>query len=105
MSAYIKLATLEYPRHEGDIRLEYPDILESQTGDTFPCPTTYAIVKVTPHPVINVATQRCVVGQPVLCDDMWSMTWLIRPATPEEIEYRASVNVLDQPGAPPDVIS
>lgn len=49
--AYIKLATLEYPLHEGNIRLEHPEILESQTGDTFPCPPTYAKVEQTEPPI------------------------------------------------------
>jgi hypothetical protein len=37
--AYIKLLTKEYPRFQGDIRLEHPEI-----GDVFSCPNTYAEV-------------------------------------------------------------
>lgn len=104
MSAYIKLATFEYPRYEGDIRLEHPNILESQTGDTFPCPDTYAPVSWVDQPVYDYTTQRCGEGQPELVDGAWRMTWITRPATQEEIDYREPANILDQPGAAPDVI-
>ena len=65
MSAYIKLLTLEYPKHEGDIRLEHPEIHEDQTGETFPCPETYAPVIWVNPPTIT-ETQRCHEGAPEL---------------------------------------
>jgi len=108
MSAYIKLATLEYPRHEGDIRLDHPEILESQTGDTFPCPETYALVVPTQRPTFDFATFKCIEGAPMQTDGVWQMTWVVVPLTQEELDYRqnqlAALNFLDKPGSVPDVI-
>jgi len=108
MSAYIKLTTLEYPRHEGDIRLDHPEILESQTGDTFPCPPTYALVTPTQRPVFNPSVSKCIEGAPVQAEGAWQMTWVVTPLTQEELDFyaqqEASFNLLDQPGSAPDVI-
>ena len=101
MSAYIKLSTLEYPRHEGDIRIEYPDIREDQTGSTFPCPDTYALVTWVDNPTVR-HDERYYEGLPELVDGTWRMTWLVRPATQEEQD--ALINDLDAPGSTPDVI-
>lgn len=50
MTTYIKLSTLEYPLHEGDIRLAHPDIPEHLTHPNFPCPDDYAeVVAVLPE--------------------------------------------------------
>jgi hypothetical protein len=90
MSQYIKLATLEYPRHEGDIRLEHPEILESQTGDTFPCPDTYAPVVYEDQPSIDWAVQAMELGEPVQNDaGNWTATWVVRDLTPEELEQQS----------------
>jgi hypothetical protein len=108
MSAYIKLATLEYPRHEGDIRLDHPEIQESQTGDTFPCPSTYALVEQTQRPTFNPAVSKCVEGAPVQVDGTWQTTWVVVLLTQEELDFNAqqeaSLNLLDQPGSTPNVI-
>ena len=89
MTAYIKLSTLEFPRHEGDIRIEHPEITEDQTGDTFPCPDTYAPVVFVDQPEYDQETQRCELGTPVNENGEWRMTWVVRAATPEEIESAA----------------
>jgi hypothetical protein len=86
MSSYIKLSTLEYPRHEGDIRLEYPEITEDQTGDSFPCPDTYALVKETTAPEFNFATQVCYETAPVQIDSVWTQQWAVRSMTDEELQ-------------------
>tara|TARA_R110000868_G_scaffold410917_1_gene700853 strand:- start:1113 stop:1442 length:330 start_codon:yes stop_codon:yes gene_type:complete len=108
MSAYIKLATLEYPRHEGDIRLDHPEILESQTGDTFPCPETYALVVPTQRLTFNPATSKCIESAPVQTDGVWQMTLVVVPLTQEELDFNAqqeaSLNFLNNPGSVPDVI-
>jgi hypothetical protein len=108
MSAYIKLSTLEYPRHEGDIRLEHSEILESQTGDTFPCPLTYALVTPTQPPSFNPTVSKCIEGAPVQVEDAWQMTWVVVPLTQEELDFYAqqdaAFNLLDKPGSVPDVI-
>ena len=88
MITYIKLSTLEYPRHEGDIRLEHPEILESQTGDTFPCPGTYAPVSNTEPPEISDSQT---LEQPQAIQDEfgnWILSWSVRDLTPEEIQLR-----------------
>jgi len=89
MSAYIKLSTLEYPRHEGDIRIEHPEISESQTGDTFPCPSTYALVVPTTAPAFDEATQIAQEQAPVQVDGVWTQQWLVRSLTAQELEAKA----------------
>lgn len=84
MSTYIKLLTLEYPRHEGDIRLEYPNIPEELTGDEFPCPDTYAKVLWVEPPSINTAAQVAYTIAPTCVDGFWKTTWMVRDMTEEE---------------------
>lgn len=86
MKYFIKLSTLQYPLYEGDIRLEYPDILESQTGSTFPCPNTYAPVTYVQPPEVT-ETQVYEQSNPIQ-DELgnWKMTWPVRELTPEEIQ-------------------
>jgi hypothetical protein len=86
MSTYIKLATLEYPRYEGDIRLEHGEITEDQTGDTFPCPSTYAPVQFVAPPSFDTATQCVDPMQPIQVDGVWTMQWLVRNLTAEELQ-------------------
>ena len=88
MNAYIKLSTFEYPRHEGDIRLEHPEILESQTGATFPCPATYAVVEYTEPPSCNLQTQIVYQIQPQIVAGVWKTAWTIRNLTQEELAAR-----------------
>lgn len=110
MSAYIKLATLEYPRYEGDIRLEHPEIAEDQTGETFVCPATYAAVEWVDAPQYDLAAQRVDQGAPEFVDGKWRMTWTVRQAMQEEIDALAEANKppphmdTTQPGTAPDVI-
>tara|TARA_R110000868_G_scaffold308447_3_gene569953 strand:+ start:1674 stop:1979 length:306 start_codon:yes stop_codon:yes gene_type:complete len=92
MSAYIKLSTLEYPRHEGDIRLEHPEILESQTGDTFPCPDTYQLVQWVDAPTITEHQQAYEIA-PIQQDGVWIMRWEVRDLTAAEIEHLQTVNI------------
>lgn len=81
MSEYIKLATLEYPRYEGDIRLEYPDM-----GDEFVCPDTYAPVLASQQPAYDPYQYEYLVhGQPVFTD-AWYETWIIETYVPVDIQ-------------------
>jgi hypothetical protein len=80
MSAYIKLSTLEYPRHQGDIRLEHPNI-----GEEFVCPETYAHVEYVEMPDHNHETQTAYQLLPVQTDKVWSMVWAVRDLTAEEL--------------------
>jgi hypothetical protein len=83
MSAYIKLLTLEYPRYQGDIRLDHPEI-----GEEFVCPSTYASVQSISSPEFNIETQTSYQLPPVNIDGGWSMVWAVRDLTAEELESR-----------------
>jgi len=85
MTIYIKLATGEYPRHQGDVRLEYPDM-----GEPFVLPDTYARVQSTEPPEHNYDTQRAVETPPVQINGQWVMQWMVRDATQEEINLAAA---------------
>lgn len=85
MSAYIKLATLEYPRHEGDIRLEHPEI-----GEEFICPDTYASVEWVDPPEHDEARQAPYEVAPVKDAGGWKMAWALREFSTQEIEARAA---------------
>lgn len=74
MSAYIKLSTSEYPRHIGDIKID-PAGMED-----------YAHVEWVDQPEFDGKIQRCSEGAPVQENGVWKMTWVVRDATPEEIE-------------------
>jgi hypothetical protein len=89
MTVYIKLSTLEYPRYEGDIRLEHPEILETQTGNTFPCPETYALVYHAPMPDYNRDTEALEETAPKCINNEWFQTWQVRALTAEELQERA----------------
>ena len=79
MTAYIKLSTLEYPRHEGDIRREHPNIAPQQTGDSFPCPDTYALVHESPRPFADFALQQVAVEvAPKQIDGIWTQQWEVQ---------------------------
>ena len=91
---------MEYPRHEGDIRLEHPEIREDQTGDTFPCPSTYGIVEIPPRPTDELETYEYYFmdapvppGHPsnTSTNNNWQMVWVKKTMTDEEIEQ---VNLL-----------
>ena len=81
MSAYIKLSTLEYPRYQGDIRLEYPAM-----GAEFVCPETYALVEEVVAPEFDYATQTAYQLPPVNANGIWSMAWAVRDLTAEEVQ-------------------
>jgi hypothetical protein len=85
---YIKLSTLEFPRYEGDIRLEHPDITVDQTGPSFPCPNTYAPVQYVAAPSV-LSTQVAEILPPVQDETGdWKMAWAVRDLTAEEIQAR-----------------
>ena len=75
MSSYIKLSTLEFPRHIGDIEID-PAGMDD-----------YAHVEWVEMPEFDHQTQRCIAGQPEQIDGIWYRTWVVRDATPEEIEF------------------
>jgi len=71
MTAYIKISTLEYPRHAGDIAID---------------PTSeYAAVQWVDKPEYDRINKRCDEGAPEQIDGQWRMTWVVRDATQSEI--------------------
>lgn len=63
MTAYIKLSTLEYPRHIGDIEIDEDK--------------NYAQVEWVDRPDYDPLTQQCHEGLPILENDVWRMTWVV----------------------------
>jgi hypothetical protein len=63
--AYRKKSTGEYPRFEGDIRLEHKEI-----GDVFVCPETYEVVYESQLPEIS-NKEMVVELPPVKIDGVW----------------------------------
>jgi hypothetical protein len=89
MSSYIKLSTLEYPLFEGDIRVEHSEITDEQTGDTFPCPPTYAKVQYVAPYRFNPETHICYETAPESRDGGWYMTWGVRELRIDEKIHNA----------------
>lgn len=96
MSTYLKLSTMEYPRFEGDIRLDYPEITEDQTGDTFPCPADYVVVTEVPCPAFDGATQAAIQLMPQQIDGVWTMVWEIKNYTQDQIDAIYAANEEDR---------
>ena len=84
MTTYIKLSTLEYPLHEGDIRLVHTDIPEHLTHPNFPCPDDYAGVVVV-VPEYDVETQIIKEIAPKQINGIWYAQFELIALTPEQI--------------------
>ena len=80
---YINLLTLEFPRYEGDIRLDHPEI-----GEEFVCPSTYAPVTVSPEPVIDSQNQKLQFGSPYENNGQWVVDLVVVDLTDEEKAMR-----------------
>lgn len=112
---YLKLSTMEYPVHEGDIRLEYPEITEDQTGDTFPLPNTYVKVQEVTPPQFEQTSQYVITGQPEQVDGIWRQVWIVCDRTQEQLKrikeeqnighHRRPRPSTDLNGSAPDVIA
>ena len=72
--AYIKLSTLEYPRFQGDIRLEHPEI-----GVVFVCPDTYAEVYDPEIMFVSGENEIIIEGQPVQINGKWVRQLTLMP--------------------------
>ena len=80
---YINLLTLEFPRYEGDIRLDHPEI-----GEEFVCPSTYAPVTVSPIPAIDGQNQKTQFGTPYENEGQWVVDLVVVDMTDEEKAMR-----------------
>ena len=92
-NTYINTKTLEYPRHQGDIRLVYPDM-----GEDFILPDdTFVEVEETPTPKVGT-NEKLVELQPVLTDGKWVRQFMVQQMTQEEIDERdAYLHILKYP--------
>jgi hypothetical protein len=77
----------EYPRHYGDIQLDYPDW---QLGDTLP----EGWVKVEQTSRLETETDQVSYEvYPKEIDGVWYQTWTVRDLTAEELEARKVAEV------------
>jgi hypothetical protein len=113
MSAYINTKTLEYPLHEGDIRLIHEDIPEELTGSTFPKIEGFAKVTLLPEPTYNPETHLALALPPQCINGKWYVDWSDpTPYTQAELEARtlliakhtSPVEGLNASGEVPNVI-
>jgi hypothetical protein len=104
-TVFINTASLEYPLHEGDLRLRFPDMQE------FFIPEGYAGVESVESPLANMY-EAVVEDPPVLVDGKWTQRLHIRPYTAEErqqLDDMLRLQIvpdasLDMPGGAPNVI-
>lgn len=72
MSTYIKLSTLEYPRHIGDIQID-------PAGEA-----DYALVEWVDQPTFNSNTHRVEIQTPLQVDGRWVTNWAVVALTDAE---------------------
>lgn len=77
---FININTLEFPRHEGDIRLEHPDM-----GETFVCPPDFAVVTLNAVPSFDASTQIVELGTPYKRNDQWFVDYVVINLSAEAI--------------------
>lgn len=96
--------------HEGDIRLDYPEIKEEQTGDTFPILDGYEPLYEPATPEFDEKTQTVQEITPVKIDGKWQRQFTVRDYSPEELKAIAEEmasrpsNVTKKPGAKPNAV-
>lgn len=78
--AYIKVSTGEYPRFQGDIRLEHPEI-----GEEFFCPNTYIEVYASEMPA-QIPGKIISETHPVQVDGRWVQNFSITDAPPPPLK-------------------
>lgn len=81
---YIRLRDNFFPCYEGDIRVEHPEI-----GDQFVCPSTFALVEVSPEPVFDLNTHKIVFGGIYQKDGKWCVDQVAVELTRAEKNRRA----------------
>lgn len=87
MTVYIKLSTLEYPLHEGDIRAFHPEIREDQTWPNFPLPEGYALVRQEDPPSVVVGEEMCHQTAPVQINGEWVVQWQVVPLSDMQKQF------------------
>lgn len=81
-------ANNEYPRHIGDLQLDYPDW---QKGDALP--DGWREVVEVPVPSYDVETQTFEELQPKLVSGVLTQQFKVRSMTAEELRYRKLVQI------------
>lgn len=79
MSAYIKLSTLEYPRHIGDIEIDPAGMAD------------YAHVEWVDPPMFDSKTQTCTQLPPQRQGDQWFMVWQVSPIPEAEMAEKVRI--------------
>ena len=80
-----------YPYSIGDLRRDNPNTSYPRNpSDTVLASWNVFPVTDEPTPAYNPATQNCNQINPTLIDGKWVMTWVVTPATPEQIAERTS---------------
>ena len=96
MSAYIKISTLEYPRHIGDIWLDHPEFKGKQVDGQYTFPETYAIVEDVELPIFDSSKQTIFEIKPILKDGKWYKVWDVRDYTQQELDAIAQAEIEEQ---------
>ena len=80
-----------YPYSIGDLRRDNPNTSYPRNpSDAVLASWNVFPVTDEPTPAYNPATQNCNQVNPTLIDGKWVMTWVVTPATPEQIAERTS---------------
>lgn len=108
MSNYINLRTGMFPVHQGDIRLEYPEM-----GVEFVCPEEYALIEEVLPPAYDEMTEFLAMTVENI-NNKWGMVWSIKPLPEDKIkELKLEIakrnsphsgHLIDTPGTAPNVI-
>lgn len=76
MSTYIKLSTMEYPRHIGDIQLDPAGMAD------------YALVEYVDPPAFDAYSQRRIQKMPQQQNGQWVMVWEVIPIPEPEMSVK-----------------
>jgi hypothetical protein len=80
-----------YPYSIGDLRRDNPNTSYPRNpSDAVLASWNVFPVTDEPTPAYNPATQNCNQVNPTLIDGKWVMTWVVTPATPEQITERTA---------------
>lgn len=88
---YIKTDTLEYPLHEGDIRLRFSN---TSFATPFTAPEGYAPVQPVARPVTD-HTLNVTEATPENSNGVWTQKWNITAATSNEITARTAAKAAE----------
>lgn len=89
---FINLVTKDFPRYEGDIRLEYPNM-----GDQFVCPSNYAVVEELAQPEFDVSIHNLIYDIPFEENGSWKVGFVVENMPTRAIkEFNKKPSELEQ---------